>query len=60
MNEDQAIEEAQLLLQTDITVETGQALKKLESHISSDKFGNLWEAFVAAAPIEAVMELDEN
>jgi len=28
MNEDQAIEEAQILLQTDITVETGQALKK--------------------------------
>ena len=60
MNENQAIEEAQRLLQADITVSTGQSLKKLEPHISADKFGNLWEALVAAAPIEVVMELDEN
>ncbi|WP_281545880.1 hypothetical protein [Grimontia sp. SpTr1] len=42
----------------------GKLLLELEPHISGDKFGWLWEGFVAAAPIEVRMEVegggDEN
>ena len=57
MNEDKAIEEASALLKQNATVETGKALQALEPHISAYKFGNLWEAFIASAPIEIVIEL---
>ena len=60
MNEDEAIQEAQKLLKQNATVETGKALEALESHISADKFGNLWEAFIVSAPIEVVIELNNQ
>ncbi len=55
MTEDEAIQEAQKLLKQDATVETGQALSNLEPYISADKFGHLWEAFIASAPIDVVI-----
>lgn len=58
MSEDEAIKLLSEFSGTDL--EHGNLLLQMESHISADKFGNLWEAFVAAAPIEVVMELDQN
>lgn len=58
MTEDEAIQEAQRLLNQEATVETGRAVLALEPHISADKFGHLWEAFVASAPLEVVMEVE--
>ena len=60
MTENEAIQEAQKHLKQEATVETGKALEALESHISSDKFGDLWEAFIASAAIEVVIELDKQ
>ncbi len=60
MHEDDAIEAAQKLLKQDATVATAKALEVLENHISADKFGHLWEAFVASAPFEVVIALNNQ
>ncbi len=60
MNEDDAIEAAQKLLKQDATVATAKALEALEQHISDDKFGHLWEAFIVSAPFEVVMALNNQ
>ncbi len=60
MHEDDAIAAAQKLLKQDATVATAKALEALEKHISADKFGHLWEAFMASAPIEVVIALNNQ
>ncbi len=60
MTEEEAIQTSLKLLKQDATVATGKALEALEPHIPADKFGNLWEAFLASAPIEVLIELDNQ
>ncbi|EGG93493.1 hypothetical protein IMCC1989_1145 [gamma proteobacterium IMCC1989] len=58
MTEDEAIQQAQALLKQEATIDNAKSLESLESYISTDKFASLWEAFIASAPIEVVIELD--
>ena len=61
MEEEQAIEEAFALLQADsITADTAAALEALKPYITDNKYGDLWSAFITAAPIEVVMALDKK
>ena len=61
MTEDEALQEAFRILQAPkITAEAGIKLAALEPYISGDKFGDLWEAFIVAAPIEVVIEVSER
>jgi hypothetical protein len=60
MTEDQAIDAAQVILQTsNPNVETAQALLLLEDEIDEEIFGDLWEALVAILPPIEFLELQK-
>jgi hypothetical protein len=60
MTEEEALQKAFHILQAPtLTVESGMQLMALEPYISGDKFGDLWEAFIVAAPIEVVMAVND-
>ena len=60
MTEDEALGQASQILRNEGTVESGLALIALEPYIASNKFGNLWEAFVAASAFEVVVALNDE
>ena len=61
MTEEEALQESfRIFQEPTLTVESGMHLIALEPHISGDKFGHLWEAFIVAAPIEVVIEVSER
>ena len=60
MTEDEALEQAEKILSQEGTVESGRALEALEPYIASNKFGDLWEAFVAASAFEVVVALNDE
>ena len=64
MTEQEALEKAERILNTDngreLILDDGQELLKLENFIDGNKFGNLIEAFYAAAPTEVAIEFTEN
>ena len=59
MTENEALEVATKLLSQEGTVESGRALEALEPYIDTDKFGDLWEAYIASTPMDIIIALDE-
>jgi len=59
MTENEALEVATKLLSQEGTVESGRALEALEPYIDADKFGDLWEAYIASTPMDIIIALDE-